>query len=85
MFKKIGFLILAAAVVLGGCASVDGEKESSAQVKKGDVILVVGATGKTGRFVVQQLVEQGHSVRAMVRAVARRTLHTHLITDSPQN
>ncbi|MEZ4556069.1 MAG: NAD(P)H-binding protein [Caldilineaceae bacterium] len=31
-------------------------------------ILIVGASGATGRLLVQQLLEQGHSVKAVVRA-----------------
>ncbi len=31
-----------------------------------DKFLVTGATGETGRYTVQRLLEKGHSVRAMV-------------------
>ena len=36
-------------------------------VTKNDVILVVGATGKTGRLIVSDLQTQGYTVRSMVR------------------
>ncbi|WP_396276753.1 NmrA family NAD(P)-binding protein [Kitasatospora xanthocidica] len=34
-------------------------------------VLVIGATGSVGRHVVASLVEGGHEVRALVRALVR--------------
>ena len=38
-------------------------------------ILVMGATGKTGSPIVEQLIERGHLVRAMVRTLDARAEH----------
>lgn len=37
------------------------------------IILVTGATGKTGAPVVRQLLERGYSVRAFVRKIDERS------------
>ncbi|MBY3314437.1 NmrA family NAD(P)-binding protein [Rhizobium laguerreae] len=37
-----------------------------------DTFLVTGATGETGRYTVQRLLEKGHAVRAMVHKEAER-------------
>lgn len=42
-------------------------------MKKKSKILVTGATGKTGAFVVEQLIERGYSVRAMARSHDERS------------
>ena len=44
-------------------------------------ILVIGATGATGRFVVRELLSRGHNVTAIVRSSARLA---ELVGDSPQ-
>lgn len=61
-------LALAGLAVLAGCA---GEKAAAPQV-----VLVAGATGQTGRLVVQQLLADGYVVRALARdpAKAKETL-----------
>lgn len=46
----------------------------------GDLILVAGATGRTGRAVVEELLAEGYRVRALVRNVDRaRTVLPHNI------
>ena len=40
---------------------------------KKQLILVTGATGKTGAYVVQQLIERGYPVRAMARRIDERS------------
>lgn len=52
-------LPLAAALVLAGCAT------STPPVENG--VLVAGASGQTGKLVVEQLVAEGYTVRALVR------------------
>ena len=40
-------------------------------------ILVLGATGKTGRILVKQLIDRGHKLRLIVRATQK--LPTHVL------
>lgn len=64
-----------ALVVLGlslGCGTVpatvaDGATGAATDAASGDLVLVVGATGRTGIYAVEQLVERGYRVRALVR------------------
>ena len=35
------------------------------------IVLVLGGTGQTGRHVVRQLLQEGHTVRAVVRSKER--------------
>ncbi|MCS6946060.1 MAG: NAD(P)H-binding protein, partial [Steroidobacteraceae bacterium] len=41
---------------------------SPAQAAKGATVLVAGASGRTGRLVVNELVKRGYRVRALVRS-----------------
>jgi uncharacterized protein YbjT (DUF2867 family) len=40
-------------------------------------LAIFGATGRTGRPLVQQALEAGHEVVALVRTPAKLTLQTH--------
>lgn len=42
-----------------------------AALAKGELVVVAGATGRTGRLAVEQLVARGYKVRALVRDVAK--------------
>lgn len=57
-------------------ATLCGAAALATATSKADLVLVAGATGRTGAHVVSQLAEQGHRVRALVRDVdkARATL-----------
>lgn len=60
--RALAGLVLACVLALAGCASrpaVDG-----------DLVLVAGASGRAGRYVVQRLKEQGTPFRAMTRSRA---------------
>jgi len=59
---KIGLTVIVLAVVTG-CAGL----MSSSEMEDGDLVLVVGATGKSGPLLIQELLANGHQVRAMVR------------------
>lgn len=63
-----------ALVVLGlslGCGAVpaaaNGAADAATDAASGDLVLVVGATGRTGTYAVEQLVDRGYRVRALVR------------------
>ena len=47
------------------------EAPSEASANPDEIILVTGATGRVGRHIVDQLVEQGYTVRGMTRNVER--------------
>ncbi|WP_159931122.1 SDR family oxidoreductase [Oceanicoccus sp. KOV_DT_Chl] len=59
--------VMAMIIMVSGCSLFTGSQSDSARVDKNNVILVVGATGKTGRLIVADLQQQGFQVRAMVR------------------
>lgn len=42
-------------------------------------IAVLGATGQTGQFLVNQALQQGHTVTAIVRNPAKLTIHHDLL------
>jgi nucleoside-diphosphate-sugar epimerase len=47
------------------------QKEEVCDTTNMKTVLVVGATGATGKHVVQQLLDKGHSIRAIVRSETR--------------
>jgi hypothetical protein len=47
------------------------EDEEVCRTAKMKTVLVVGATGATGRHVVQQLLDKGHNIKAVVRSETR--------------
>lgn len=67
MWQRL-LVALGLALLLSSCALLQGTSES---ITTDDRILVVGATGKTGRLVVEQLQAAGYPVVAMVRSVER--------------
>ena len=60
--------LLAAVVSLVGVTYADADQATAAD--RG-LVLVAGATGRTGRLVVSNLLEQGYPVRALVRDMDR--------------
>jgi uncharacterized protein YbjT (DUF2867 family) len=58
-------LLISALCWLQGCTAMAGGG------KPGDVVLVAGATGQTGRLIVQDLAASGFHVRALVRDVGK--------------
>jgi uncharacterized protein YbjT (DUF2867 family) len=70
MIKVFRRLSLCVVILLAGMSSVmavnDGARVRSAG---GDLVLVAGATGRTGQHVVTELLEQGYKVRAFVRDI----------------
>ena len=42
------------------------------------IILVTGATGTVGRYLVQQLAQRGHTVRALTRHPAKATFYSNV-------
>lgn len=56
--QLFGGVMMALVLAAGGAAAATEAKS---------VVLVAGATGRTGQQLVQQLIEQGHAVRALVR------------------
>lgn len=62
--RALAALGLAGMLALSGCASATASKGD------GDLVLVAGASGRAGRYVVQQLREQGIPFRAMTRSRA---------------
>src|SRR5687768_16114452 len=65
-----GRLLLLARSSLPGSSSVFSDTPEGDEVPEGPV-LVVGATGRTGRLIVARLIERGIPVRALVRDAAR--------------
>ena len=61
--RALAGLALAMLAALSGCASTPGGSEDG-------VVLVAGASGRAGRYVVQRLKEQGVPFRAMTRSRA---------------
>ena len=59
------------AVLLGAAILVSGGCASSAQSGSENLVVVAGATGGTGRALVNNLLEQGYAVRALVRDEAK--------------
>jgi uncharacterized protein YbjT (DUF2867 family) len=62
--RTLAGLALACLLVLPGCASAPSGGGD------GDLVLVAGASGRAGRYVVQRLQEQGIPFRAMTRSRA---------------
>ncbi len=60
-------LVFAAIAVAGASPALAQSDEASA----GQTVLVAGASGRTGRFIVAQFVEAGYDVRALTRDAAR--------------
>lgn len=76
MFKNsCGLLILTALLI-----SVAGAGSGVAEEATGELVLVAGATGGTGQYVVTELLENGYRVRAFVRDIdeAREKLGTEI-------
>jgi uncharacterized protein YbjT (DUF2867 family) len=65
------FLLLAALMATAGGAQAAESPGTSAAQEKQQMILVAGATGRLGRVLVEELLREGYSVRAMVRDEAR--------------
>ena len=66
--------ILAAAALMAAACGQGGEapaEESAAREEQKPLVLVAGATGKTGSLVVAELQKQGYPVRAFVRSTAK--------------
>jgi uncharacterized protein YbjT (DUF2867 family) len=61
--RALAGLILAGALALAGCASLTAGKPN-------DLVLVAGASGRAGTYVVRQLKAQGVPFRAMTRSRA---------------
>jgi uncharacterized protein YbjT (DUF2867 family) len=78
MFRRLIFMFSIAALLLTNACWAENPADtllidtgtSKAHAKKG-LVLVAGATGGTGRLVVQTLVKNGFHVRAFVRDVER--------------
>jgi uncharacterized protein YbjT (DUF2867 family) len=66
--KTRRYLVLAAVAAAGVFAA--GSMPSAQAAPKDDLVAVVGAAGRTGVPVVEQLVARGYKVRALVRDVA---------------
>lgn len=67
MLKKTTSLLLIGILisVITGCAHHHGKKRVYS--KSAGTVLVAGATGRTGRIIVDKLLDQGYTVRAFVR------------------
>ncbi|HSG65091.1 MAG TPA: NAD(P)H-binding protein, partial [Gammaproteobacteria bacterium] len=63
---RTGLLLLLAALLTGSVAARASEQQ-------GALVLVAGATGRTGTHVVAQLLESGYRVRALARDAERAT------------
>ncbi len=63
MWGALACLLLACVAALTGCASTPAGKPAS----NDDLVLVAGASGRAGRYVVQQLRAEGIPFRAMTR------------------
>lgn len=59
--KHLGIIIIATLALIG-CESVSQESSDAKQL-----VLVAGATGKTGKHMVKHLLAEGYAVRALVR------------------
>ena len=68
LFNQLSAALLAGAVGLTGVSCADAD-QATAQDR--GLVLVAGATGRTGRLVVSNLLEQGYPVRALVRDMER--------------
>jgi len=62
-FKK--WMVLILACVMTACAQTPIAKDP--KLTKNQLILVAGATGRTGRLIVNELLSEGYQVRAFVR------------------
>ena len=68
LFNQLSAALLAGAVGLTGVSCADANQATA--MDRG-LVLVAGATGRTGRLVVSNLLEQGYPVRALVRDMER--------------
>jgi uncharacterized protein YbjT (DUF2867 family) len=68
LINQLSAALLAGVVSLTGVSCADAD-QATAQDR--GLVLVAGATGRTGRLVVSNLLEQGYPVRALVRDMER--------------
>jgi len=68
LINLLSAALLAGVVSLTGVSCADADQATAAD--RG-LVLVAGATGRTGRLVVSNLLEQGYPVRALVRDMDR--------------
>ncbi len=68
LINQLSAALLAGVVSLTGVGCADADQATAAD--RG-LVLVAGATGRTGRLVVSNLLEQGYPVRALVRDMER--------------
>ena len=70
--KRFAFILIALVSLSAfSDASETTTPDETVQATPTETILVAGATGKTGRFVIEQLDAQNYPIRAMTRSVAR--------------
>src|SRR5690606_41403300 len=65
--RRLTTFIAALFIGLGGAAAVADDAAPAAGAAAREIVLVAGATGRTGREVVRQLREAGYRVKALVR------------------
>lgn len=63
----VRFACLLGVALLSACAAPDATVDQSQNARQSKTVVVAGATGRTGRHVVQHLLDAGYSVRALVR------------------
>jgi len=68
LIRKIFVCVIALAFIQPGLAQ-DSDSATSSAVSASELVLVAGATGRTGQKVVSELLDQGYRVRAFVRNV----------------
>ncbi len=68
LINQLSAALLAGVVSLTGVGCADADQATAADRGR---VLVAGATGRTGRLVVSNLLEQGYPVRALVRDMER--------------
>ena len=68
LINQLSAALLAGVVSLIGVGCADADQVT---VQDRGLVLVAGATGRTGRLVVSNLLEQGYPVRALVRDMER--------------
>ncbi len=61
-------LVSGSVFLLASCATQPVAEQSAAAVKPAELILIAGASGRAGHFVVEHLREEGGAFRAMTRS-----------------
>src|SRR5204863_4114458 len=69
--KRVGDKPCPYGFIVALAPSLDPKEKIARNVKEHIMILVTGATGKSGRAIVKQLAEAGAQVRALVRDPAK--------------